>query len=68
MVGFNEDDSAATPIKRRPLRVPISSTSSTFDKSGDSISLDLRSRLGRVGLTSTDWEANASRAADASRS
>lgn len=64
-VGFNKDQSGMS-MKGRPLLVPISSTSSTLERSGDNKSLDLRSRRTRVGLTSSCAAANL--AAEASRS
>lgn len=69
-VGFNKDQSGSMSVNGRPLLVPASSTSSTFERSGDRRSLDLRSRRRRVGLMSrgADCAAAASLAAEASRS
>jgi len=69
-VGLNMNNSSSMSGNGRPLRVPISSTSSTLERSGLKRSLDLRSLRGRVGLISwgVDCAAAASLAAEASRS
>ncbi len=64
-VELNKDQSGMS-ANGRPLLVPISSTSSTFDRSGDKRSLDRLSRRSRVGLASSCAAANLAAAASLS--